>query len=114
MNRSRQQILLAGLVAFALTAGPVAAACADCCPKGESRPSVIAPPACCGNCAPALEKSPDPVTIAAKKGIVGPQVIGAVSEPSNRIGRTQKFHLVAALFFSLPPSSPASQAPLRL
>jgi len=113
MSRSGRRILLPGLVAFALMAGPVAV-CADCCPRGERPPSIVAAPACCGHCSPLLERSSDQVTIAAKKAIAGPHTIGAVSEPPTHTVRAPDFPLETATLRSLPASLSAVRAQLRL
>ena len=47
------------IAAFALAAGPLAAACADCCPSPDG-PLALAPAeGCCGDCAPTLDRSPE-------------------------------------------------------
>jgi len=56
MIRSR---LLAVALALALTAGPVAAACADCCPRTEGPLSLAAAADCCGDCPESLERAPE-------------------------------------------------------
>ena len=66
MNRVRKAAF-ACLLGLALLAGPVAAACGDCCAKAEGPTAIAALQACCGDCAPSLEKTPDPASIAAQK-----------------------------------------------
>jgi hypothetical protein len=66
MNRL-QKAAFACLLALALLAAPLVAACGDCCPKAQAPTAIAAVQACCGDCAPSLEKTPDPASIAAQK-----------------------------------------------
>jgi hypothetical protein len=112
MNRFLR--VVAGFVALALLAGPMAAACGSCCPEAAAQVSVTAPQGCCGDCEPTVERAPDPASLAAKgtsapsaaqavyqAEAAGPLRVELVSHPDPRPGPRL-----------LPPL--ASPAPLRL
>ena len=69
MTRFRHR-LAAVLVGLSLTV-PVLAACSDCCPQADAKPTVVALPACCGQCAPTLDKPETAAPLAATK-LLGP------------------------------------------
>src|SRR5262245_11837656 len=70
VGRSR---LFALFLALALVAGPVAAACSDCCPKADG-PATLAPAAgCCGDCEPSLASAPDRASASLRAAVFVPQ-----------------------------------------
>jgi hypothetical protein len=64
MNRFLR--VVAGFLALALLAGPMAAACGSCCPEAAAQASVTAPQGCCGDCEPTVQRAPDPASLTAK------------------------------------------------
>ena len=67
--------VFACLLGLALFAGPVAAACGDCCPTAQASAAISAVAACCGDCGPTLERTPDPASIAVQKAIADPHCV---------------------------------------
>lgn len=70
---------LIALVLFGLVAGPLSAACGDCCGRAAGPASVAAAVECCGDCAATLERSADPVSLAAGKAALDPAVAAAAA-----------------------------------
>jgi hypothetical protein len=70
------------IAALALVAGPLAAACADCClsPDGEA---TLAPAAsCCGDCEPSVESSPERPSAALRAAVSVPLPAAASAAPT--------------------------------
>ena len=105
--------LFAFALVLALAVGPVAAACADCCPQEDGVPAVAAAADCCGNCGETLDRAPERASAALRAATPDFSVAVAVSvAPSPGSPPTP----VGAFADSLPLacSPPRAFAPLRL
>jgi hypothetical protein len=111
---TRFRVLLVGLLDLGLVAGPVAAACADCCARGTIEASIVVPPDCCGDCEPSVEQSKDGVAALAAKAVAHETAAALAGSPSPAVSlvRTEPFHRHAGPGTRRPP--PFAAAPLRL
>jgi len=107
--------LLAVALALALTAGPVAAACADCCPRTEGPLSLAAAADCCGDCPESLERAPERPSATLRALSPGAAPAAAVSLALAAVPRPVPA-LAGILAAVRPPDSPPPPAfaPLRL
>jgi hypothetical protein len=79
----RLRVLAVGLLGLALVAGPVAAACAECCPQEALETAFAALPDCCGDCEPRVAQSKDgPDALAAKAVAQGKSAVAPAGSPS--------------------------------
>jgi hypothetical protein len=110
----RFRVLLVGLLDLGLVAGPVAAACADCCPRETIEASIVVPPDCCGDCEASVEQSKDVVTALAAKAVANETAAGLAGSLSPAVSfvRSKPFHLHAGTGTHRPP--PFAAPPLRL
>jgi len=101
------------LLGLALFAGPLAAACGDCCPKAEALTAIAAASACCGDCAPTLERTPDPATIAAQKA---PDLDGSlrIAPPPPTASTVVSCGAPISISFVPRPAPASASCPLRL
>ena len=106
--------LLTVALALALTAGPIAAACADCCPRTEGPLSLAAAADCCGDCPESLESEPERPSAALRA--LSPGVVPAAAAVSVAAMPRPAPTLAGILAAVRPPASPPPPAfaPLRL
>ena len=103
------------LLGLALFAGPVAAACGDCCPSAPASAAFAAVAACCGDCGPSLERVPDPASIVVQKAIPVPDDVAPLVIPvSTATTSATSFSLSFAAAAVVRDAVPSSPVPLRL
>ena len=110
MNRFGK-VLFACLLGLALFAGPIAAACGDCCPSARTAAVIAAAAACCGDCAPTLERTPDPASIAVQKATADPVAVALMAPPAPVAATPVTFG--AAVFAATAVPRPAASLALR-
>ena len=106
-------ILVAILLGLALLAGPLAAACVDCCPPGEARAAMVAPSRCC-DCDGSIQSSRDQSSLAAKKAVTDPELAVIAPVPPRSLREDRVFTGLATLVSSPRSGNPAAFSPLRL
>src|SRR5262245_15679201 len=112
-NRTRRGVALS-LLAAAMLAGPVQAACSSCCPPEPQRELAVGPMDCCGDqCAPSLERAPaDSVPAGSYRSCPASTSIAFAAATIPLPGRVSD--APAAASFALPPPPLPAPSPPRL
>lgn len=106
--------LYAFSLALALAAGPVAAACADCCPPDDGALAMAPAADCCGDCSATFDRSPDRPSAALRAASPDVSVPALVVDlPATFVTVPVLLHSVSGVRLS-DPSPPRASAPLRL
>jgi hypothetical protein len=112
----RRVRIFAVALALALAAGPVAAACADCCPRADAPLALAAAADCCGDCAETVDRSPERPSAAlrAAKGGSAPPAGASLPSIAPRHAPVPFFAIVSADARASVVSPPRTLSPLRL
>ena len=99
--------LFALSLVLALAAGPVAAACGDCCPQDGGELAMASAAACCGDCAETLDRVPERPSAAFRA------TSSNVSAPAVAVDLAAAPAPIAVIVDALPVAQPAASSPPR-